>query len=706
MAAQSPCIYRLRTAHGEGFLEWSQTGRQNGRSRLFMSVTLQPAVHLGNDNAENLHSIKHQPKRTLKQLFTVTEKLVRDQKGISGIPVINWQQLVWQDNLAYWQGSSICDCKNIRLARFSTVCGRNQFKSRQIMEGEEWLRQDKELDRIDGEPMEFEWKFFPGFTTLQILAEIQNMMTEIKCEPEQFQGRIIFMSVLQEKKETEKPVLRTLLLLQIMLEKFAHGQWSLLGSEKKWYGTHVYKPNGQWDDVADVVMINFCECGHLVFRGSSAFERGDLKSKGKGHMSIHFNGSDETVEVILRTVISVNQLSVYGAVADMCEELAWEISKCSKGTEKPVALDNLETMVMPPELSTTDQISPTDGRVQNLLREYEQKFANLPEHLQLIKICSSAGLAKTVEKGQYFTTLDDTELDRLKGSCREYTLPRSDQSSQVKGWIRGNTEIIPVLYVMVCYHQGRYGVAIMIESLVGDKTCSWVRIVSGISKYVTATSEENHVESIVEKSPGKFSSKARPRQTSNSMLSPVPIPCRERNWIDVESGSCDQSCLEVLKLIDDQIAATWGFNKSRRRRSSKIRRSGINISIKNLRHLRTGQFEHGLVSGKEEVELRRDSSIAWITVHLKFFCTFEQFKAVLGENTLILHCKTTCSYPATSPSTSITLEVPMTYTPSSSLDWFLVENCQERDACGVLHGRRCSSISIKKSSTTWRSPEL
>ena len=116
-------------------------------------------------------------------------------------------------------------------------------------------------------------------------------------------------------------------------------------------------------------------------------------------MSTHFNGSDETVEVVLRTVISVNQLSVHGAVADMCEELAWEISKCSKGTGKPEAPDNLETMVMPPELSTTDQISPTDARAQgNLLREYDQKFANLPEHLQLTKLCSNAGLAKTVEK--------------------------------------------------------------------------------------------------------------------------------------------------------------------------------------------------------------------------------------------------------------------------------------------------------------------
>ena len=29
----------------------------------------------------------------------------------------------------------------------------------------------KELDRIDGEPMEFEWKNFPGFIALRILTK-------------------------------------------------------------------------------------------------------------------------------------------------------------------------------------------------------------------------------------------------------------------------------------------------------------------------------------------------------------------------------------------------------------------------------------------------------------------------------------------------------------------------------------------------------
>ena len=48
----------------------------------------------------------------------------------------------------------------------------------------------KDLDRIDGERMEFEWKVFPGITTLGILDEVQKMMTKSKCEPEQFKGNV------------------------------------------------------------------------------------------------------------------------------------------------------------------------------------------------------------------------------------------------------------------------------------------------------------------------------------------------------------------------------------------------------------------------------------------------------------------------------------------------------------------------------------
>ena len=88
--------------------------------------------------------------------------------------------------------------------------------------------------------------------------------------------------------------------------------------------------------------------------------------------TIHFNGSDDTIELILGTIISVNQLSVYGAVSDLCREIA----RNSRGMgEKPAANENLESMVIPTEILTAATVSPIDHEVQgNSLREYEQKF--------------------------------------------------------------------------------------------------------------------------------------------------------------------------------------------------------------------------------------------------------------------------------------------------------------------------------------------
>ena len=74
------------------------------------------------------------------------------------------------------------------------------------------------------------------------------------------------------------------------------------GFEKKWYGTNVNKPDGEWEKTAESMMCNDSESGHHIFRATSALERGELKSKGKGVKSIHFNGSsDDTIEWILRS---------------------------------------------------------------------------------------------------------------------------------------------------------------------------------------------------------------------------------------------------------------------------------------------------------------------------------------------------------------------------------------------------------------------
>ena len=186
----------------------------------------------------------------------------------------------------------------------------------------------KELNRIDGMQTEFQWKIFPGFTTLGILEEIQKLMEGIRWEPEHFNDRIIFMSMYNDiawgvNGNTEKCVQKSIHLAKYA-RRFPCGRWSFLGpgSEKKWYQTHSDKPDGNWDRTAEMMILQLnTESGHPVLRASSAFERGDLGSKGHGEKSTHFNENEGNIELLLRTVISVNQLSICRAVAGLRKEL-------------------------------------------------------------------------------------------------------------------------------------------------------------------------------------------------------------------------------------------------------------------------------------------------------------------------------------------------------------------------------------------------
>ena len=72
--------------------------------------------------------------------------------------------------------------------------------------------------------------------------------------------------------------------------------------------------------MAERMMITLAESGHPVFRATSPLSRGQLKSKGGGKLSIHYCADQDTITTVFRTITSVNQLSLYGTVAEMCEE--------------------------------------------------------------------------------------------------------------------------------------------------------------------------------------------------------------------------------------------------------------------------------------------------------------------------------------------------------------------------------------------------
>ena len=171
------------------------------------------------------------------------------------------------------------------------------------------------LDTIDGEPMGFQWNIFPGFTTLQLVREVQEFLSNVSTEPEDFTGRI-FMSMFNDiswgSKENERECELSAQLVSMYAKRFSPGRWSFLGpgSEKKWYSTHIDRPQGEWDRVAELMMIKFAESGYPVFRATSPLSRGTLKSKGGRKLSMHFCADQGTIETVFRTIVSVSQLRI------------------------------------------------------------------------------------------------------------------------------------------------------------------------------------------------------------------------------------------------------------------------------------------------------------------------------------------------------------------------------------------------------------
>ena len=121
-----------------------------------------------------------------------------------------------------------------------------------------------------------------------------------------------------------------------------------------------------------------------------------------------------------------------------------------------------------------------------LLQRYGERIEKLSRQDKLSKFCMDAGFLTVVEVGQYFMTKDTEEFSQFTDAvaCREYTLPRDEDTSEPKGWIRGNTKIGPVLEGTTCCLQSKYGVEIRIMSVNKDNSHSWVRISHGSNKFV------------------------------------------------------------------------------------------------------------------------------------------------------------------------------------------------------------------------------
>ena len=126
-------------------------------------------------------------------------------------------------------------------------------------------------------------------------------------------------------------------------------------------------------------------------------------------------------------IISANQLSLYGAVEEMCEEY----ESLHERTEQHVAMGNRSCSVRSRQKflwrMMTRQIKIF------YFQQDEERIEKLSQQDKFNKLFMDAGFLSVVENGQYFMTKDTGDLSQFHAvACREYTLPREDGTSQPK----------------------------------------------------------------------------------------------------------------------------------------------------------------------------------------------------------------------------------------------------------------------------------
>ena len=195
--------------------------------------------------------------RTVKQLFQVTEQLIRYQPEIVGLTVIDWTRKIWRaTSLLSDRAVEIMTAKTYVCSDSALCLGGIPDEPVKIWEKQNsngiWnlvvLKSRSNRWRDDGIRVE-KFHRIQNIWNSGILVQIQNFMAELQCELEKFRGRIIFMSVYNdidwnERNNQDKCIIK-FKVVSNYARKFRSGCWSFLGpgSEKKWYGTFSDKPD-------------------------------------------------------------------------------------------------------------------------------------------------------------------------------------------------------------------------------------------------------------------------------------------------------------------------------------------------------------------------------------------------------------------------------------------------------------------------------
>ena len=170
---------------------------------MFMATTLNAATFIGKNFSTIQSVVKNHESLTLKQMFDVTAQLVNNQEEINCLDKILYGKNSWT-RLSLIEDEIVIDLQSTKVDVFSdsVLCLGKVLQHPESNEA--WknrvagVRSEKSYIGINGEPTEFDWNIFPGFTTLQLCDKISDLVSYLGQTPETFTGRILFMSMFND----------------------------------------------------------------------------------------------------------------------------------------------------------------------------------------------------------------------------------------------------------------------------------------------------------------------------------------------------------------------------------------------------------------------------------------------------------------------------------------------------------------------------
>ena len=211
--AEHISFFGNRLLHGQENL-WKTTWRSCGRFACecgcLANVHEYHSSSSGSSRKRPWHEVTLREEPSLGQLFYETRRLISEQSRIMGprtpeivgLKTIEFEETTWRStSLLCERAYQITDAE-VYILSDSLLCAGEMGDDpnaawkdkihgiRKTINSRNWIASTVRVENL-------------GFMTLGILGEIQKLMKSIQCEPEHFNGRIIFMSMYNDTARWE-----------------------------------------------------------------------------------------------------------------------------------------------------------------------------------------------------------------------------------------------------------------------------------------------------------------------------------------------------------------------------------------------------------------------------------------------------------------------------------------------------------------------